>query len=193
MTGSLTAALRPAEAQQVFRAVLEALARPGTPTALPAGVLESVAGAVLPVLALADLGTGICILEDAQCRWGDLVSTATGAPLWPAELARLVAAVRPVTDAEVRDFARGTASVPGSAALVSLAVADVVGGHRRWRMSGPGIDGATTISPVGLPPGFVAARNDAVADYPAGIDVLLATRDGRLVGVPRTTAITEES
>ncbi len=193
MTGAFTAALRPADAQQVFRAVLEALARPGIPTALPENLLKTLNPAVVPVLALADLSTGVCILEDIHNRWSDLVSTATGAPLWPAELARLVAAVRPVTEAEVRDLARGTAAAPGGAALVSLAIADVVGGPRRWRMSGPGIDGETTMSPVGLPPGFVAVRNEAVAGFPAGIDVLLATRDGRIVGVPRTTAITEES
>jgi len=193
MTGAFTAALRPADAQQVFRAVLEALARPGIPTALPENLLKTLNPAVVPVLALADLSTGVCILEDIHNRWSDLVSTATGAPLWPAELARLVAAVRPVTEAEVRDLARGTAAAPGGAALVSLAVSDVMGGPRRWRMSGPGIDGETTMSPVGLPPGFVTARNEAVAGFPAGIDVLLATRDGRIVGVPRTTAITEES
>jgi alpha-D-ribose 1-methylphosphonate 5-triphosphate synthase subunit PhnH len=193
MTAVFAAALRPADAQLVFRAVLEALARPGTAMTLPENPLRTLTAAVVPVFALADLGTGVCVLEHADERWSDVVSTATGAPLWPAELARLVAAVRPVTEAEVRDFARGTAAAPGAAALVSLAVDDVVGGPRQWRMSGPGIDGVTTLSPVGLPPGFVAARNEAVAGYPAGIDVLLVTRDGRVVGVPRTTAITEEN
>lgn len=193
MTAVYAAALRPADAQLVFRAVLEALARPGTAMALPANPVRTLTPAVVPVFALADLGTGVCVLEHPDDRWSDVVSTATGAPLWPAELARLVAAVRPVTEAEVRDFARGTAAAPGSSALVSLAVADVVGGPCKWRMSGPGIDGETTLSPVGLPPGFVAARNDAVAGYPAGIDVLLVTSDGRVVGVPRTTSITEES
>ena len=79
------------------------------------------------------------------------------------------------------------------AALVSLAVPDVHGGARRWRMTGPGIPGETTLSPLGLPPGFVAARAEAVAGYPAGIDVLLVTRDGHVVGLPRTTTINEES
>ncbi len=161
--------------------------------ALPDPPLRTLAPAVVPVFALADLGTGVCVLEHADDRWGDAASTATNAPLWPAELARLVAAVRPVTEEEIRDFTRGTAAAPGDAALVSLSVPDVHGGARRWRMTGPGIDGETTLSPLGLAPGFVAARADAVAGYPAGIDVLLVTRDGRVVGLPRTTTITEEN
>src|SRR5262249_25504495 len=144
VTAVFAAALRPADAQLVFRAVLEALARPGTAMALPENPLLTLTPAVVPVFALADLGTGVCVLERAGDRWGDVVSTATGAPLWPAELARLVAAVRPVTEAEVRDFARGTAADPGRSALVSLAVPDVVGGPCQWRISGPGIDGETT-------------------------------------------------
>ena len=40
---------------------------------------------------------------------------------------------------------------------------------------------------------FVAARAESVVDYPAGIDVLLVTDDFRVVGLPRTTTITEEN
>jgi alpha-D-ribose 1-methylphosphonate 5-triphosphate synthase subunit PhnH len=191
--GPFATALHPADAQQVFRAVLEALARPGTAMVLPAGAVRTLAPAVAPVLALADLGTGVCVLEQAGDRWGDAVATATSAPLWPAELARLVAALRPVTADEVRGFCRGTAEAPEDAALVSLAVADLDGGDRRWRLSGPGIADTATLAPRGLPETFVAARAEAVAGYPAGIDVLLVTDDFRVVGLPRTTTITEES
>ena len=179
----------------MFRAVLEALARPGTAMALPSGPLRKLAPAVVPVFALADLGTGVCVLEnDGGPVRADAVATATSAPLWPAELARLVAAVRPVTDDEVRSFSRGTALGPGGRR------AGVAGGRRRrlvengrWRLTGPGIAGEATLAPRGLPDGFVAARADAVAGYPAGIDVLLVTEDGRVVGLPRTTTITEEN
>jgi alpha-D-ribose 1-methylphosphonate 5-triphosphate synthase subunit PhnH len=200
--GSLATALHPADSQQVFRAVLEALARPGTAMALPSGPLRRLAPAMVPVFALADLGTGVCVLENdiphssrpgETPDWADAVATATSAPLWPAELARLVAALRPVTDDEVRSFCRGTAEAPEDAALVSLAVTDVAGGDRRWRLSGPGIACTATLAPRGLPDSFVAARADAVGGYPAGIDVLLVTEDFRVVGLPRTTTITEES
>jgi alpha-D-ribose 1-methylphosphonate 5-triphosphate synthase subunit PhnH len=193
MTKAFAPPLHPADSQQVFRAVLEALARPGTATALPREPLRILAPAVVPVFALADLETGICVLEREGDRWADAVTAGTSAPLWPAELARLVAAVRPVSDDEVRGFCRGTASAPERAALVSLAVADVHDGLRRWRLSGPGVAGENTLAPRGLPDGFAAARADAVAAYPAGIDVLLVTDDGDIVGLPRTTTITEEN
>jgi alpha-D-ribose 1-methylphosphonate 5-triphosphate synthase subunit PhnH len=186
-------ALHPADSQQVFRAVLEALARPGTVMTLPDCPRRMLAPALLPVFALADLGTGVCVLEQADGRWADAVTTATSAPLWPAELARLVAALRPVTDDEVRGFRRGTAEAPEDGALVALAIADFDGGEHAWRLSGPGIAETVTLAPRGLHESFVAARAEAVTGYPAGIDVLLVTADGRVVGLPRTTTITEEN
>lgn len=193
MTAQTVTALHPTESQQVFRAVLEALARPGIPKALPSEPLSALAPVVVPVLALADLSTGVCVLENPGDRWADAVATATSAPTWPAEMAKLVAAVRPVGEDEVRGFARGSAYAPEDAALVALSVRDVRGGPRRWHLSGPGVDGTATIAPQGLPRGFVAARAEAVAAYPVGIDILLVTDDGRVVGLPRTTTITEEN
>lgn len=193
MTAQTLAALHPAASQQTFRAVLEALARPAVPMALPSQPLDVLVPVIAPVLALADLSTGVCVLENAGDRWADAVATATSAPTWPAEMAKLVAAIRPVGDDEVRGFARGSAQAPEEAALVALSVRDVLGGPRRWTLSGPGIRGTACIAPKGLPAGFVAARADAVAAYPAGIDILLVTDDGRVVGLPRTTTITEEN
>lgn len=185
--------MHPADSQQVFRAVLEALARPGTPMTLAHRPLEVLPAAVVPVFALADLTTAVCVLEDAGDPWGAAVTTATSAPTWPAEMARLVAAVRPVSEDEVRGFARGSAAAPEDAALVALGVRDVHGGPRQWTLSGPGVRGTASIAPQGLPAGFVTARAEAVDAYPAGIDVLLVTDDGRVVGLPRTTAIIEEN
>lgn len=191
MTAPGITALHPVDSQQVFRAVLAALAEPGSPVDLPE--TGAVPPALLPVLALADLSTGVCVLEDPEQRWSEAVATATSAPLWPAEMARLVAALRPVTTDEVRSLCRGSAHTPEDGATVTIGVRDVAGGPRRWRLSGPGIDGHAVLAPVGLPDGFLAARADAVGGYPAGIDVLLVTDDGRIVGMPRTTTITEEN
>ncbi|WP_165839793.1 phosphonate C-P lyase system protein PhnH [Mycobacterium montefiorense] len=193
MTASRVTALRPADSQQVFRAVLEALARPGTPLALPSEPLCVLAPAVAVIVALADSTTGVCVLENPDDRWADAIATAAAAPAWPAEMARLVAAVRPVSTDEIRGFTRGSAQAPEDAALVALGVRDVHGGPGRWTLSGPGVCGTATLAPQGLPAGFAAARAEAVGAHPAGIDVLLVTDDGRVVGLPRTTTITEEN
>ncbi|WP_210583691.1 phosphonate C-P lyase system protein PhnH [Streptomyces sp. GESEQ-35] len=182
----------PAQAQGVFRAVLDALARPGFVTRYPADVPGTVPTALLPVLALADLGTGFCVLEDGVQRWSDVVSVATNAPAVPLEAARLAAAVRPVTPDEIRRLHRGSAEAPEDGALLCLPVSDLHGGARNWRLSGPGIPGELVVAPHGLPAGIVEARAEAVAGFPAGVDLLLATPDGRVLGLPRSTTLVEE-
>ncbi len=187
----LSATLRPGEAHSAFRAVLDALARPGTVTRLPDGPLRSVPATLLPVLALADLGTPVCVLEN-DGRWADAVAVATDAPNVGLGQARLVAAVRPMAPDELRALRRGSAATPEDAALACIPVTDVDGGRRRWRVSGPGTVSGSAIAPAGLPDGFTEARADAVAQFPVGIDLLLVAPDGRIVGLPRSSTLTEE-
>ncbi|MFD3589158.1 phosphonate C-P lyase system protein PhnH [Streptomyces sp. NPDC058683] len=193
-TAELVSAAKPTpkQAQGVFRAVLDALARPGSTTRLPAGPTGSVPAALLPLLALADLGTGFCVLEDGSGHWSEVVGVATNAPAVPLAEARLAAAVRPVTLDEVRRLRRGSAEAPEDGALLCLPVSALDGGPRKWRLSGPGVPGGLVVAPDGLPDGFAEARAEAVAGFPAGIDLLLAAPDGRLLGLPRSTAVVEE-
>lgn len=191
-------ALPTAVSRQVFRAVLDALARPGRPARLPvapgSGVARRPPAALLPILALADLGTGIHVLDhpDAPTSWVDALATATSAPVVTLERARLVGALRPITPAEVGALSRGTALAPEEAALLTVAVTDLTGGPARWVLSGPGVPGRRAISPSGVPAGFLAARAAAVHRYPTGTDVLLVAPDGGLLGLPRSTSIEEE-
>lgn len=190
------APLTPAASHQVFRAVLDALARPGEPASLPdSGMARPTPAVLLPMLALADLGTGIHVLEhpDTPARWSAALRTATSAPVVPLERARLVGALRPITPAEVGALCRGSALAPEEAALLAVSVTDLTGGPERWALSGPGVPGRRAIAPLGVPAGFLAARAEAVHHYPTGIDVLLVAPDGRLVGLPRGTTIEEAS
>ncbi|MFJ7072104.1 phosphonate C-P lyase system protein PhnH [Streptomyces sp. NPDC098781] len=185
------AKLRPDQAQGVFRAVLDALARPGTVTRFPASVAAEVPPALLPVLALADLGSGIHVLEeDGVRRWSDVVGLATNAPVVPLELARLVAAVRAVEPGEILRLARGGAQAPEDGAVLCLPVTALEGGPHTWRLSGPGVPGERDVAPAGLPDGFVEARAEAVGGFPAGVDLVLAAPDGSLMGLPRSTSVT---
>jgi alpha-D-ribose 1-methylphosphonate 5-triphosphate synthase subunit PhnH len=193
------AALSPAASQRVFRAVLDALARPGLPARLPAPLLPTGApalpAALLPALALADLGTGIHVMaEDADRarHWAAALRTATSAPEVPLERARLVAAVRPVTGDEVRRLNRSDPTAPEDGALLAVAVAGLTGGPHRWCLTGPGVPGRRAIAPAGLAGDFLAGRTAAVAGYPGGVDVLLVAPEGGLLGLPRTTTIEEE-
>ncbi|WP_406630691.1 phosphonate C-P lyase system protein PhnH [Amycolatopsis sp. WGS_07] len=176
------------ESQLAFRTVLNALAHPGATYRLPD---TAVPPAVLPTLALADLGTAVCLLEE-ETDWVETVVSATSAPLSDLNKARLVTALRAMTVEEIAELHRGTALAPEDGALVTLAVSDVDGGPA-WRLTGPGVPGEKTLAPQGLPAGFVAARAELVAGFPAGADFLLVCPDGRIAGLPRTTTIEEES
>lgn len=181
--------LGPEDAQHTFRAVLDALARPGTVRRLPTAPLRRVPAALLPVLALADLDTPTCVLvEPGAAGWADALATATSAPEAPLHAARLVAALRPLRPEELATMPRGSTAAPEEGALVAVAVPGLDGGPA-LRLSGPGIAGEYTITPRGLPADLLAARTDAVAAFPAGVDLLLVAADGQLLGLSRSTRI----
>lgn len=191
-TAPLRADLKPADAQRVFRAVLAALSRPGTVHAMPQRPLRTVPAAMLPILALADLETGVCVLApqnfESQNDWPTLVRTATSAPAVPLVQARLVAALDGLRTEQLLSVHRGSAQAPEEGALVSVAVPGVRPPGRAVRLSGPGVDGCLEVGPV-LAPGLVAARAEVVADFPSGVDLLFVAPDGRLMAIPRSTRI----
>ncbi|HUN34895.1 MAG TPA: phosphonate C-P lyase system protein PhnH [Trebonia sp.] len=219
MPATTIAPLSSAQSQLVFRAVMEALTRPGTvhrlPVAADAGGLPA---ALLPVLALADLGTPACVLADGG-QWADVVRAMTLAPAAGLAQARLVAALRSVTGDELASLRTGTPEAPEDGALACLSVASIrplpsdgsadgadsadgdlgtgggsAGGDGRLlRLSGPGIPGATGLVVTGLPSDFVAVRRELTGGFPVGADLLLVTPDGDLAGLPRTTLIDEEA
>jgi alpha-D-ribose 1-methylphosphonate 5-triphosphate synthase subunit PhnH len=203
------APLSAARSQQIFRAALDALARPGMVRRLPAepnGHADELPAALLPLLALADLETPTCVLADGTegnrdadgAGWAGLVRTMTSAPAAPLAQARLVAAMRPVTEAELASLRTGSAAAPEDGALACLSVTSIQdpgGGpaDQVLRLSGPGIPGTRRLAVTGLPPGFAAARRALTRDFPAGADLLLITPDGDITGLPRTTLTEEET
>jgi len=181
--------LRPDSAQRTFRAVLGAFAQPGSVQQLPTAPLAQVPAALLPVLALADLDIPSCVLAEPDApRWADALATATNAPEAALGTARLVAALRPLRPEELSDVPRGSAAAPEEGALVVMAVPELDGGPP-LRLCGPGIADERIVAPRGLPTGLLAARAQAVAAFPAGLDLVLVTADGRLLGLPRSTRI----
>lgn len=183
--------LTQAEAQRVFRAVLAALARPGTVQQLPElPEHPELPPALLPVLALATLDTPVALLGDEpDGQWRELVRTAAGAPAAELTHARLVAALRPLTPAELSSLSRGSAAAPEDAALVSVAVDGLDGGAHPMRLFGPGVDGVVTFAPRVWDEPLRQARDESVAEFPAGVDLLLVGADARVLGLPRSTRV----
>ena len=183
---ALGAGLDPVRAQQVYRAVLEAFARPGSRQLLPPSHFPP---ALLPMLALADLETGTHLIEGDDGGWGPVLAVATGAPAVSQPRAKYVTALAPVTAATVARMHTGTARSPESGATLVLAVDSLDGGDP-VRLTGPGLRTECEFAPRVIDPEIWAAREEKVAEFPAGIDLRFVARDGSLVGIPRTTAVT---
>ncbi|GAB3393188.1 hypothetical protein GCM10027568_21760 [Humibacter soli] len=197
-------------AQRAFHATMEAFARPGTVHRLPAGAVPSrVPAVVAPLLALADIMTPIAAIDsdddDLAAHAITVISRLVAAKATAPTSARFGLAF-----AEPHDLCalnRGSHWSPEAGAMLFQRVTGihVVAGDKAeeragaddrdgaiWRLTGPGVKpGEPVLLHVGgLGERFVSQRAERVSDYPSGIDVLLVTDRGDVVGLSRTTVIT---
>ncbi|WP_270934252.1 phosphonate C-P lyase system protein PhnH [Falsiroseomonas oryzae] len=175
------------DAQAGFRAVLEAMSRPGrvqqmvAPPEVPPG-LSPAAASVL--LTLADAATPLRLAAGAEAEaWARF---HCGCPL-VADGAAFV--LDPAASLLALDA--GTEEEPERGATLILEVASLQEGprdERCWRLTGPGIKDAQRLQVGGAPAGFVAdwARNRA--RFPRGVDVILCAGT-RIAALPRSVSI----
>ena len=177
------------DAQATFRAVLEAMSRPGRIQRAGAGLrppapMMPAAAAVL--LALADSGT--TLWQDAGTDAEAWLRFHCGAPFaaTPAEAAFVLATGAPPA---IADLNAGTEEEPerGATLIVQVAALEEDAG---WRLTGPGIEREHRLAVTGLPSDFVAAWARNRARCPRGVDVILCAGE-RLAALPRTVAIAE--
>lgn len=174
----------------VFRAVLDAMARPGRVHRLP--VVPAVPATLSPAAAAVVLS-----LVDPD------------APLWlapPLASAGIEAFLRfhtgavPASSPEAAAFALGPwGSLPvsrlpigepefperGATLIVTVEGLASGAGHR---LRGPGIDGEQRLAIDGVNAGFLAMLTENAALHPLGRDVILCAGD-RLAAIPRTTRV----
>ena len=177
--------------QRAFKAVMDALARPGTlqrlpgearpPQPLPQGLAEV-------ALTLCDHDTSVwldpaLVSEQAVTSW---LRFHTGAALVDAtaraDFAFVVGALPPLDS-----FALGSDQCPDRSTTVVLSLSSLTTGAALG-LRGPGIKDAATINPAGLPGEFLDQWTENREQFPRGIDLLLVGPEG-LVGLPRTTRI----
>lgn len=175
----------PVEAARAFRAVLEALARPGRIEAVtgaaPPAPLSVAAGVIL--LTLCDPTTPLHLAPSHDTpelrKW---IAFHTGAPLVGAETAVFAlgtwAALHPL-----HRFAIGTPEYPDRSATLVVEVPHLVA--EGARLTGPGIRDAAHLSL----PEVAAFRANRVL-YPLGFDAFLTCGD-RLAGLPRSVEVEE--
>ncbi|MGY1553154.1 phosphonate C-P lyase system protein PhnH [Microbacterium sp. A588] len=183
------------DAQQVFRATLEALARPTIAQHVRAAVqppapLSATAAAL--VLALCDEQTPLW-LDDALRQNSDVeawIRFHTGARLVDdASEALFCVASSPSTVPPIDDLAQGSDEEPHLSATVIIDASDAkpIGS---FLVDGPGVNGQISWDGRGLPASdFLETWTANTRRYPRGVDLILADVD-QVTGLPRTTALT---
>ena len=183
------------QSQSGFRAIMDALANPGTvqKLAMPAAAHGSLTAELASILlTLVDQDTPIWLADALRGADGvePFVAFHTGAPV-VREPGRAIlafaasAAELPRLDA----FSLGTQEYPDRSTTIVLAVPALTGGAELITR-GPGIKDHGHIGPLGLPPDFVAQWAANRELFPRGIDLLLVA-GGAVMGLPRSTRISE--
>lgn len=179
------------DAQQIFRAVLDAASHPGRIVSLPAapagpGRLSPAAAAHL--LTLADRDTPVWLgdaFDHAAVR--DFLRFHAGSPI-VAQRGEAVFGVLAADDAHPFDgFNLGTDAYPDRSATLVVEVPDLRGGPmRHWH--GPGIDGRVGVAIAGLPESFWTGWAANHGLFPCGVDVVF-TASTELCALPRSIAV----
>lgn len=182
------------DSQHVFRAVLDALARPGRIVAFPrtCDALGGIAAEPLAILlSLADNTTPVWLPEGL--RGGALarhLAFHAGAVLTREPAKAAFAVVGGAVDNAVIDgFAIGTPDYPDRSTTLILPCTKLTD-DAGWSLAGPGIE---TTARLGIEPAHAALettirRNAAL--FPLGLDVIF-TAPGRVAALPRSTRLEE--
>jgi alpha-D-ribose 1-methylphosphonate 5-triphosphate synthase subunit PhnH len=175
------------DSQRAFRAVLDAMSRPGR--------IQQVASALVPPAPLTPAAAAVLLtLADAETPvWLDAGPTAeawarfhAGCPLvgMPGAAAFAFATGAPPA---LELLNPGTEEEPHLSATLVVQVAGLAEGAG-WRLTGPGIETEHRLSVSGLPADFFEQLAANRARFPCGVDVVLCA-DAALVALPRTTRV----
>ena len=180
------------DSQATFRAIMDALANPGTPRNLGNLVLSRTnlaAELANTLLALSDADTRIWLAE--SLRHPDVegfIAFHTGAPLvTDPQRATFAFATSAAELPRLASFNLGTQEYPDRSTTIMLAVPSLSTGPDLV-LRGPGVKDHLHVSPAGLPDDFVAQWAENRELFPRGIDLLLVA-DGQVMGLPRSTRI----
>lgn len=180
--------------QDVFHSIMHAFSRPGTVAQLgerASGPAPLCAAASSILLTLCDYDTPVWFEAAETMRevavW---LTFHSGAPTCDALEKAAFLVLSETTDiAQWHAVARGTSEYPDRSATLILPVVSFTGGNP-LELTGPGIETACTVSPLGLPHGFAGAMHANAATYPLGFDVILVC-GSEAIALPRTARIRE--
>ena len=177
------------DAQATFRAVLDAMARPGRvhhagQNLTAPAPLDRATAAVL--LTLIDNETPLWV-DPAAAAARDWLAFHCGAAMTDAPGDATFALALSMPNLEV--LPNGTHEVPESSVTLILQV-PALGTGMRYRLAGPGLRAPTLLAVTGLPEDFSRIWQENHALYPRGIDVVLCAGT-TLTALPRSVTIEE--
>jgi alpha-D-ribose 1-methylphosphonate 5-triphosphate synthase subunit PhnH len=179
------------QSQASFRALLDAMSRPGTIREIAgadrlAGVPGLSPAAAAVALTLVDFETPVW-LSPAASPCGEWLRFHCGARIVADPgAARFAFAGAAETLPDLEAFDLGSDEFPDRAVTLVLDVTSLRG--TGWRLSGPGINGMAEFSAEGVSPAFLAARRSLAVLFPRGLDVIFAA-GAQLAALPRTTKV----
>lgn len=180
------------DSQSIFRALMDAMARPAHVTRISADIapplaLGAAAGAI--ACALIDAATPYWLdpsLDDETLyRW---LAFHTGARRAGAMADAAFAFVGvPLSMPAFDSFAQGSQEYPDRSVTLILQLENLEGG-KPFTFEGPGINGRATIAPRGLPADFAEQWRANGKRFPRGVDLILTAGD-TLACLPRSTRL----
>ena len=177
--------------QAVFRAVMQAFARPGEiyrveGMAAPAA-LSPAAAAVIETLADYETPVWLDAVLAKEPPVGEWIRFRTGAPLTgePGEAAFAIIG-DPRTLADFACFSPGSEDYPDRSTTIVLQIESFAG--QAMTLKGPGIDGSRALAARPLPADFPARLAANRELFPRGVDLIL-TAGGRLAALPRSIRV----
>ncbi len=178
------------DSQRCFRALLEAMSRPGTIVvageAAPAPLAPATAAVLLT---LVDGDVPLWLDAAAASVWPWLRLHCDAVPAATSAEARFVCALAAPSSGlpDLATLEAGSDAAPEDGATVVLQL-PALGEGAAFRLSGPGIEDATTLRVRGLPPDFARRWADNHALYPRGVDLVLCAGN-RLCALPRSVRV----
>jgi alpha-D-ribose 1-methylphosphonate 5-triphosphate synthase subunit PhnH len=177
------------EAQATFRAVLDAMARPGRlhragERLIAPPPLDQATAAVL--LTLVDNETPLWLDAGAAAARDWLAFHCGAAIVTVIEQAAFAVAL---SLPDLATVPAGTHEAPELAATLILQIA-ALGAGARYRLSGPGLREPALLSVAGLPADFAVIWQRNHALYPCGVDIVLCA-GATLTALPRSVSIEE--
>lgn len=183
-------------AQLVFRALLEAMSRPGRVQTLPAAVLAALEppsperGQFALLLALLDAQTSVWLdPHSAAPAMQALLRFHTGVQVVEHAAAAAFAVTRasPASAALWATLADGSDEAPQAGATLIIELPSLDTGPALV-LRGPGIQSTQALRAGGLDDAFWAARSALAPRFPRGIDLVLTCGD-RIAALPRSTRV----